>query len=361
MSRYYSSYGHMPNTCSIKFLPKAYIGNGIRMTADKSTVEFDNKPMKGMVIENYNKQGFRISHPSMPKSFWVDFDQLPLTRLTIHNGVIEDEITFVENIVNHRMQLIRTLDTEYVDLIYKEKALEQKKDQIIPISQAIPGEIYIGAQCEEGNEMIFLGSFFIKPVHRDYNYNHFSRGWGRNEREERYFFHKSTPQRAFFAIPSNELAKAEERQIESAYYGEDGDGYDRKMDWQERERLSKIIREEKDQMLKRSTARRYKIVSYATTSKRIKDVILTNKENRDFSDIELNREIINYNSNYTTNPKNTYPKPNVDIKITNHWWDDTFFAVSKTREGAEKDAREIAQVHHNIKIQNCYYEERHNR
>ena len=357
MRHYYGRYGSMPNTCSIKFLPKAYIGNGIRMTSDKNTVEFDNKPMKGLKIDDYNKQGFRISHPSMPKSFWVDFDQLPLTRLTIKNGLIEDEITFVENIVNHRMQLIRTLDTEYVDLIYKEKALEQKKDQIIPISQAVPGQVYIGAQCEEGNEMIFLGNFFIKPLKivRDY----FNRSWGRSEPITTYYFHKPTPERAFFAIPVNELTKAEERQVEIAYYGPNGDSYDHKMDWKERERLSTIVRQEKDKLVKNSTARRYKIVSFAITSKRIKEVIITNKENKDFVDIDLNKEVITYNSNYTINNSTTYPSPNIDFKITNHWWEDHFFAVAKTREDAEKDAREMAQTCHNVKIENKYYEDRH--
>ena len=116
----------MKNTCSIKLLKEAYVGVGMRMTKDKNTLTFDNKPMTGMVIEKYNQQGFFISHPSLPKKVWVDFDQLPLTRLQINNGVISDELTFVENIVIHRMQLIRTLDTEYIDLIYAEKELENK-------------------------------------------------------------------------------------------------------------------------------------------------------------------------------------------------------------------------------------------
>ena len=127
-------YRGLQNTCSIKLLKTAYIGVGIRMTKDKNCETFNNVPMTGMKIEDYSNLGFKISHPSLPKIFWVEFDQLPLTRLKIINGVIQDEITFVENIVNHRMQLIRTLDTEYVDLLYATKSLEEKADKIIPLS-----------------------------------------------------------------------------------------------------------------------------------------------------------------------------------------------------------------------------------
>jgi len=86
----------MKNTCSIKLLKKAYIGVGVRMTSGKETVPFNNIPMKGMVIENYSSDGFQINHENFPESVWVKFEQLPLTRLTIKNGVIEDEITFVQ-------------------------------------------------------------------------------------------------------------------------------------------------------------------------------------------------------------------------------------------------------------------------
>lgn len=347
----------MTNTCSIKFLPKAYIGVGIRMTSDKDTVEFDNKPMKGLKIENYNKQGFRISHPSMPKSFWVDFDQLPLTRLTIRNGVIDDEITFVENIINHRMQLIRTLDTEYVDLIYKEKALEQKKDQIIPISQAIPGQVYIGAQCEEGNEMIFLGNFFTKPLKIERNY--YSRGWGRSEPDTKYYFHKSTPEKAFFAIPTNELSKEEDDEISEAYWGPGIDSYNNNMSWEERTKVNDNIRKEKEKTLKNSTIRRYKIVDYAITSKRIKEVIITNKENKDFCNIDTNKEVIAYMSNYLRFDKScAYPSPKLEFKLTNRWPIGTFLTVSKNRENAELEAREIGKKYYNsLKFEDITYED----
>lgn len=53
------------------------------MSKDKSTVPFDNIPMKDIEIIQCSSDGFRIKHPNFPKEVWVDFEQLPLTRLTI--------------------------------------------------------------------------------------------------------------------------------------------------------------------------------------------------------------------------------------------------------------------------------------
>ena len=192
----------MINTCSIKLLKKAYIGVGVRMSSGDGTVPFANEPMTGMVIERYNKLGFRINHDSFPKSIWVKFEQLPLTRLTLINGVIQDEITFVENVVRHEMQLIRTLDTEYMDLLYAEKKLAEKKDDIIPITEAKVGDWYIGAQCKEGLEMVYLGTFYQKSIHSYNDYNRRERGG-----EYIYTFHlqKDAPKRAFFAVKEGKL------------------------------------------------------------------------------------------------------------------------------------------------------------
>ena len=189
----------MKNTCSIKLLKKAYIGVGVRMSSGKGTVPFNNIPMKGMVIENYSSDGFQINHENFPESVWLKFHQLPLTRLIIKNGVIEDEITFVENIVSHQMQLIRTLDTEYIDLLYAEKHLESIADEMIPIGDAIVGDWYKGAQCKAGIEMVFLGTFYQKTIHkveikntRDY----------KNNKPQLYTYHfdKNAPKREFFAV-----------------------------------------------------------------------------------------------------------------------------------------------------------------
>jgi len=68
-------------SCSIKLLENAYVGVGVRMTGDKSTVPFKNVPMKGVTITNYDIHGFELTHPALPRVIWVDFDQLPLTKL----------------------------------------------------------------------------------------------------------------------------------------------------------------------------------------------------------------------------------------------------------------------------------------
>ena len=282
--RYYSSLNGANNTCSIRSLKKAYIGNGVRMTSDKNTVAFDNVPMKNMQIVKYNDQGFRISHVLLPKEVWVDFDQLPLTRLQINNGFIADEITFVENIVNHKMQLIRTLDTEYIDMIYKEKALEEKKEEIIPISEAIPGQIYIGAQCEEGTEMIYLGTFFIKELKVQ---NHYSYGWRNDRRDEsKYYFTKGTPPRAFFAVPGTELSNKEDKEFEARFFGSEQARWN--LHFEERQRIDKAMEEAKKKYLAEQKIPRFKILEFAVTSKRIKEVILTHKENTLFSDKKEN-------------------------------------------------------------------------
>lgn len=354
MSRYYSRMRNGENTCSIRSLKKAYIGNGVRMTSGEKTVEFENLPMKGMVIESYNKQGFRINHSNFPKSVWVDFDQLPLTRLIIKNGVIEDEITFVENIVNHRMQLIRTLDTEYMDMIYKEKALDEKKDEIIPITMAIPGEIYIGAQCEEGNEMIFLGNFFLKEIKNSRTYG--NSYWNRQE-IQKFYFHKATPQRAFFAIPEHQLTRKEEVDIETKYYGTSDYNARWKLPYEERERLEKTVQNEKVEALRNSTAVRYKFVEFSVTSKRIKDVILTHKTDPNFVNEVINKEAITAFLNDATN----YPVPQINYTFTNRYSYGGYVTVSKTKAVAEKEAREIELVYYSVKIEDEYFEDRKNK
>jgi len=275
----------MKNTCSIKFLPEAHVGVGMRMTKDKNTLPFDNKPMTHLVIEEYTKMGFYISHQTLPKKVWVDFDQLPLTRLTIVNGVIEDEITFVENIVNHRMQLIRTLDTEYIDLIYAEKELEKKVNEIIPISEAIPGHIYIGAQCEEGTPMIFLGVWHTKQVLRNEGNRHYY-GYSRNRRDK-FQLAKNSPKRAFFAVHSTDLTNEEDNEAKLlSRYDDEGGGYkERQKRWEEYGRLKAKKAEE-------SRGKRFKILEFAITSKRIKQVIKQNDLNLDFVNKDLNRDVI---------------------------------------------------------------------
>lgn len=356
--RYYSNYrGNGANTCSIRSLKNAHIGAAVRMTADKTkTVPFENIPMKGMLIEKYDQLGFFISHPNLPKKVYVNFDQLPLTRLIIKNGVIEDEITFVENIVNHKMQLIRTSDTEYLDMLFKEKALETKQDEIIPITQAIPGQVYIGAQCEEGNEMIYLGTFFVKETKIETHYNRSYGFSGRNDSNTySTYMHKLTPQRAFFAIPAEELTTAEETELEKKYYGNDRDAR-WKSSWDDRQLLDKKIAIERKEILANSPVPRFKILDFAITSKRIKQLIITHKENNAFIYPDMNKAAI-IGSKYA-NTNIAYPA--VNFTISNRWYSDGSY-MSKSKETIEDETREFFQTYKGIAIESCYYEDRYNK
>jgi hypothetical protein len=345
--RYYSAIGGEPNTCNIRSLKRAFIGNGVRMSSDKNTISFENVPMKGTLIESYNEQGFRISHSALPKAVWVNFEQLPLTRLQIDNGVISDEITFVENIVSHQMQLIRTLDTEFIDMIYKEKVLDEKKDEIIPISAAIPGQIYIGAQCEEGTEMIFLGTFFIKSLRVKTSYS--SSPWNNRRDETKYYFEKLSPMRAFFAVLGDEVSKTEEENFVKQFFGSEEAKW--KLDYQERNRIDKLIFEAKKKYLAEQKIPRFKILEFAVTSKRIKDVILTNQENSLFSSKEQNKE---YLLAFLEGQIPEYSR----YTICNRYGIDDIFFINDDKNTVEEKGRAFAKEKKNIVIDPKYWEDR---
>lgn len=250
------------NTCSIKLLTDAHIGAGVRMTKGTNTVPFKNLPMRGLKIEDYNKLGFKISHENLPKVIWVDFDQLPLTRVVMRNGVIEDEITFVENIVLHKMQLIRTEDTEYIELLYNERAL--KRQEIIPNSEAIIGDWYKGAQCKEGLEMVYLGTWYTKSVVEKGYWNYYSYG---EKKPNTFHLVDKSPKRIFFAC-------------------KEGTKWD--------------------------------VISFPVTNKRIKDLIKLDKSEEMFQNRNLNRELILMVANkkeYDNSDKeyNAHNKPSTDI------------------------------------------------
>jgi len=153
-------------SCSIKYLDKAYIGVSVRLTSGKGVVKFDNKPLTDVEITGYSSQGFSIFHKNLPKKFWLDFGQLPLRELIIDNGIIKDEITFVENIIRHETQFVKT-DTE----AYKNAKAEFELDkglELLPPTKLKPGQKVISAQCKDSIELIFIGNLFstsIEPVY----------------------------------------------------------------------------------------------------------------------------------------------------------------------------------------------------
>jgi len=202
------------------------IGLRVRKTADKSTVKFDNEPFTGAKLLQYDRQGFKIGHESLPKDIWVDFEQLPLTKLKIDNGIIQDEITFVERLMGGggttSMFLMPTHWLDYQELLHD----KQLKDSEVKytISQLNEGDNVISALCREGNVMTYLGKFFVVYT-KDYQ------RWGYHDRRK-FPYISNAPERAFFAIRKDngkikivnypitnkkitELYKAEDRGLEA--------------------------------------------------------------------------------------------------------------------------------------------------
>lgn len=349
----------MQNTCSIKFLHQVHIGKGIRMTKDKNTVPFDNKPMKGLRIEKYTQLGFQISHESLPKAIWVDFDQLPLTRLIIKNGVIEDEITFVENIVNHKMQLIRVLDTEYIDLIYSAKELEKIEDKMISVLKAVPGNIYKGARCKDGTEMIFLGNYYTKSLLQSNNYNY--RNW---TREYIYTYDPTSPRKAFFAVPDHQLSNIEIYNLEIQYNCNYQDSPEMNYKRHENEDYKKEFNKRRDLCYKaqkellNQTPIRYKIIDYPVTSKVIEKLIDVNKVDDNFVNPKFNLDLLNheilidkydYGKGFKKDLQITIPPmDNYDFKITSS---PNYNRLYESKENINDEFTEFMKAHCNKTIQ----------
>lgn len=261
-------------SCNYKLLKNTHIGAGIRMTKDKDTIPFANEPMTGMKIEKYNKLGFRISHPNMGKDIWVEFKQLPLTQLTIVNGVIQDEITFVENIVAHQMELIKTDNPEYQELL---KVKEQEKfEEFVTLSNVKPGEVVISALCKEGIAMTYLGTWYTKNAIRFTNSYYL-----RNNDHNGIYLSKTSPQRAFFIVDSEDLTPYETEIVRSMQRGDET--------WE----IFRELRKNKENELRGlGHKNRYKIIAYPISSKRIQKLIKTDVFNERFIDLDFNKKLI---------------------------------------------------------------------
>ena len=275
----------MAVSCNYKLLKNAHIGCGIRMTKDKNTIPFANEPMTGMQIENYTKLGFQISHPNMGKTIWVEFKQLPLTKLTIKNGKILDEITFVENIVAHQMELIKTSWFEYQELVQLEK--EEKLEEFTTLSKIKPGEVVISALCKEGTAMVYLGTWFTKNVYRKHE-----RSWGysKMKNNDTFFLEKQSPRRAFFIVDTDDLSEKEKdllRDIKQDDFEKEG------RDWKEKWELYKNAKKQKETEIRDFESKeRFKIIAYPVTSKVIKKLVKTNVFNDKFINISYNKQMI---------------------------------------------------------------------
>ena len=297
------------SNCSIKLLDNVYIGMRIRMTSDKNTVPFKNVPLTKLKIEDYTIQGFYLSHKSLPRKIWVDFRQFPLTALTIINGEVQNELTFVENINNHQMELIKTDMLDYIELLdirSKEGAI--KYDTIYTIKA---GDIVKSALCNGGEEMIFLGNFFTKGITSKYDYH---RGGGY---AYKHFMSKASPQRAVFLIKDNQISPEEERElaeIHQQYYDVQQDYRASKEAQAEYNKKKNEFRRACSEKLKSSTLNRFKIVDYPVSSKTIKKIVKVDKTDERFEDETKNMAIIldgvsEYYNRQIYKPTETITKP----------------------------------------------------
>jgi len=158
--------------CSYRIIDNVHIGVSIRKTADKSTMPFVNNPMKDIKIKSYNTGGFVISHPSMPKEAFLDFNQLPLTEITLERGIIKTELTFVEKLINSKvngLQLIRTDTFDYLEMLDDRKFKDAKEK--FKVSDIKPGDKIQSCMCKESNPMYYLGTFSIVTARQKYSYS----------------------------------------------------------------------------------------------------------------------------------------------------------------------------------------------
>ena len=154
--------------CKYRILKKAHIGLRVRITPEKGkTVPFDNIPMTGMKIEKWCKDGFYLSHSTLPKSIWVDFHQMPLDNIIINHGIIESPITFVEEVHTGGSMILMRADTfDYLEMLQDVKDLEI--NNTYSISKLEIGERVISTTCKDSRKMIYLGTFYcLELFHTD--------------------------------------------------------------------------------------------------------------------------------------------------------------------------------------------------
>jgi len=149
-------------SCSYRINEKMYIGATIRKTGDKSTIPYHNIPFKGSKIVTYNESAFVLSHEHFPKDINLDFAQIPLLDITLLNGIIQDELIFVEMLVGAQKsgsmaQLVKTDSDEYREFMADKIAKESRGT--IKMKDLKPGDVVVSALCEDGVEMIYLGMF----------------------------------------------------------------------------------------------------------------------------------------------------------------------------------------------------------
>ena len=355
------------NSCSVKYLDKAFIGVSVRLTGGKNCVKFENKPMTGVEILDYSNQGFRIFHKDLPKEFWLDFGQLPLTKLKIVNGIIKNEITFVENIIRHQTQFIKTTDEAYVNA--KAEFELDKTIELLSPTKLKPGQKVISAQCKDSIELIFLGNFYsteIEPLYKtDKKNSHYYGSYKRFDYTSipEWRLSKREPQitrRAYF-LRKDELGKVNLAKLPKGIlfkikrvFQQDDAELKKINNWAAKrtaqEALEKTKRAYALQWFKENKLDfMYTIVTYPITNKYVKQLMPVGVS-EEHTDINKNMEVLksfeNYNFYYTVPMKEILKQYLKGWYYSDHLYNRDFLSMNK------KTILEEAQTFINV-----YYQE----
>lgn len=180
--------------CQYRILEQVHIGAGVRSSKGPDTIPFDNKPMTDVELVSWDKSGFILRHPALPKDIWVDFRQLPLNAINIEMGIIKNPITFVEEIRNRgTMVLMRADLLDYYELLQDKKDREAKQRWKIRDLQV--GETVVSSICKDGNRMVYMGTFHIALS----KFNDSNSYYRKNKENQPQIFIDSVVARALFA------------------------------------------------------------------------------------------------------------------------------------------------------------------
>jgi len=192
--------------CSYRINEDVYIGLRVRKSPGKGVLPFKNIPFKDSVISSFQQNGIYLSHKSFPKDAWIDFRQIPLLKLTIENGIIKDELTFVESIVGGSttdMYLTKTDTDEYRQYV-KDKE-EKDNREILKPKDLKPGWIVSSAMCPDSSEMIFLGNFYQYFLAYGYLQDgRYNSSEGRMKLENVIYYNKKGLERLVFLSPNGD-------------------------------------------------------------------------------------------------------------------------------------------------------------
>jgi len=187
-----------------------------------------------------------------------------------------------------------------------------------------------------------LGTFFIKSMREMRKSCSYRDG-------TKYYFEKLSPSRAFFAVPKNEISSIEEKNFENQFFGFAKNKWE--MGWEERKRIDKLMSAAKEKYLSEQKIPRFKILEFAVTSKRIKELILTNQENPLFSSKDQNKKYL-----LTFLEEQILSAP--QFTICNRYGIDEVFFIDDDKNTIEEKGRDFAREKKNITVESECWEDR---